>query len=1421
MGLKKVCEKIILIIVTLSLLLTFVVAPSSYAKLTLSDGEFYYAGTTKGTYTASEGIFSWLLDNLSQIADWLVGIMTMGPRMVFVGWTALIERILTWTLETTTGVNINGDGVNSSTDLSSITDSSSNITVQAIVYNQVPAFDINFFDIEYDPTVSGTGHIYTCDKCNKECSDAECCGTSLDSCKCACNGQCDGCQAYMAALEVQEQQEDAPPVVIQLKTLVSGWYYVLRLLSLAAMLIVLLGIGIKMAISTIASEKAVYKRMLVDWLVGVIILVSIHYIMWFIIQINDTLVGVIKDSANSINQVQLKQLYDKNDAKGEKKEISNEEIEISVYEEIRTRAYDPKLSVGLSGMIMYMTLVYFAVRYSLVYLKRFLTLVVLTLMGPPVGVAYALQKAISGKSSTFKAWMTEYIMNVIIQSVHALIYAVFISEALVLSLQSVAGMIVALIFMNYALKAEKLFKQIFKMSSEGSLLESAEQAGDAEKIRSNFQAARGLYMGAKPVAGALMNTPLAKAVKGAGKVGAVGIGLGAKALLGKPENNSANQQTDDTTGNTNQQTTNNTSSTDESSNETQNNTDAESIDAGNTTTEPSMLEPKSGSIKQGVLKGQDTLRSELVAALVEYDNAPAENKEKAGKKLGSALGAYTKNMSTAQGPTTSQIVRGHIERATDMTNHFQLTPDENGNMMTIANFGNVLKGTFGTGHYDAKAGKWVSNGNAYYKQFGASKLLGFTDEDKKVFKEHVVNPIRNGFGGMAAMFVGMGTFVAHPSMGMALLAGGAVATRKTFKAPASSKKYKGTYGFSRFSVSSMNSIQRAAMARANREIDTILSNADSQMVNRIKTEHPDLYNSIRADLSNELNRSRNAERYVKPLTAGNMVLKGVTAGFISGDGIKAHAEAVKKHNVNQTKQQQLEFMKDGVNLQIAIQQDAFSKKLEKEEEELSKETLSEAADELGCRYDSETGSIIPTSKEEKAQEEFEKTIVEIYKDQGIIFDPKTGTTTPINSSSESDKKSIKVNKEELTENTDATQHKITDVDIKTINREIDIIVDEMIAKSDNHEIDMASEATQSKAMKALTDKLVVAGILKEDGKAEQVFKNGKAGLEDALKRRADFGNNKAKIARDTDGLDNEQKKCVRDIISQLSETSEKEIGAADVLKSNKEKNNKLDSSKDGSAKVSLDSVNPESLQKYINNLQRIEVTRSATQDTVEARKTKINKKSSNKMKKLEQILTLEKELSTDDTIEEVSNIKKNNGGKIGDVELSDKQASSVLELLFMRKEMEAINEFAVQELEINKGTNSYKKELKAKSKAAIDYYSEKLELEKTKQEHPFSTYSEDYVKNSISRVTTKMKEIDNDKSMNNSLNKAIKDALEDKKKKLELEIKDKETITKIEMLEKSVADKKRKLEKEENLLAGKGPMIDVDDFISKNFNSKK
>ncbi len=1416
MGLKKVCEKIVLIIVTLSLLLTFVVAPSSYAKLTLKDGEFYYAGTTKGTYTASEGIFSWLLENLSQIADWIVGIMTLGPRMVFVGWTALIERILTWTLETTTGVNMNGDGVNSATDLSSITDSSSNITVQAIVYNQVPAFDINFFDIEYDPTVSGTGHIYRCDKCNKECSDAECCGTSSDSCKCKCNGKCDQCKAYMAALEVKDNVDGVPPVVIQLKKLVATWYYVLRLLSIAAMLIILLGIGIKMAISTIASEKAVYKRMLVDWIVGVMILVSIHYIMWFIIQINDTLVGVVKDSANSINQVQLKQLYDKHDSKGEKKEISDDEIEISVYEEIRTRAYDPKLSVGLSGMIMYMTLVYFAIRYSLVYLKRFLTLVVLTLMGPPVGVAYAFQKAMSGKSSTFKAWMTEYIMNVIIQTVHALIYAVFISQALVLSLQSVAGMIVGLIFMNFSLKAEKLFKQIFKMSSEGSLLESAEQAGDAEKIRSNLQAAKGLYMGAKPITGALMNTPLAKAVKGAGKVGIAGAGAAYGALRNRSNENSEREDDSDSHEDTSQE--NYTGSNNSNFSEIAYSSDDEQLTADD-------KKAVIGSTKQLIIKGGDALKADVVSKIDAYDKAPESKKKEAAHELSLAMDAYKKHKDLSL-PSTGDIFKGHVERIVDINNNFELKP---GGELTVSSF---MKGALGTEHYDQKSGKWVSDGNAYYKQFTPTNLLGLTDADKKVFKEHVLGPILNGGGGMLATFAGFGLMVAHPRLGMGMLVGGTFAKRKAFKRPTNDKNYKGKYTFSRFSVPTMNNIQKEVAARTDREISGILKNADSQMLQRIETDHPELYNSLKQNVSKEMMSERKLDSFVKDLEIGGATaamarVSAMTLGFATGSGVVAavptatafamgfgarkfvassgigsHIEAVQKHAAKQAKEQQLGFMQDGLNVESGITQGVMTKKVNDQEQENMKKLF----EELGFDYDPMTGEPIEKSDNKKAQEHYNKEMIALYAAQGIKYDPVKQTFTPIPQEEVEKNK----NQDSFVESSNAKEgnNKFTTQDNETLNKEMNSVIEELISQEHGN-LDMTSQKIQDDAIKNLSEKLVRANIMTKDQNIEDIFRGGKDKLVQSLKQRSESGNAEyaLKNSLSKEEISRVKEETVKEAVKNGNDYSKVKVD--DIV--NKVKLS--DGSKSATSKDTSNSGNTqnqqapqltdkkEAISDYLKHMQKLQPKpKSHSNTSTQKAKEIVNQKMRTRKKKLQQILDLDIQIEndSDNTTDvainmafEIKNGNKNKTFKSKDgktISLEQNEAADVLELLFMRKEMEQINEFAEKELEVKKGSKEYNNKLKSKSQSAIDYYRAQLEIETMKQADPTLSYTKEKIS-----------------------------SIKDTEERTLIEKKQKQLLKNIENLQTL---EKKKIE-DEKIMSSKGPIINVDEFIAETFNKRK
>ena len=94
---------------------------------------------------------------------------------------------------------------------------------------------------------------------------------------------------------------DKENVVVMIKKTIAEWFQIMRAIALAGMLCVLILIGIKIAVSSLASEKAVYKRMLVDWLAGMAFLFLVQYIMLFIILLNELLVGEIEKYATGDN----------------------------------------------------------------------------------------------------------------------------------------------------------------------------------------------------------------------------------------------------------------------------------------------------------------------------------------------------------------------------------------------------------------------------------------------------------------------------------------------------------------------------------------------------------------------------------------------------------------------------------------------------------------------------------------------------------------------------------------------------------------------------------------------------------------------------------------------------------------------------------------------------------------------------------------------------------------------------------------------------------------------------------------------------------------------------------------------------------------------------------------------------------------
>lgn len=427
-----------LIMTMITILLSFFVATScahanKFSDLVNEDG-IYYTGTQDAKVSVKGGIFDKIINALSQIANYLLGLMTLGTRAVFIGWIEVGEMILTWILD----IDNSLDKVN--TDSMDVY-AQKTVNVESILFNRVPILNANIFEtasVEYDTN-----------KTEQE-TDAD---------------------------KIAKNDEIVPII----RNAVAKWYYILRLIAIAFMLLVLIFVGIKMALSTVASEKAVYKQMLIDWVAGMIIVFTIHYIMISIFAINDAIVNGLQALLAGNNEIQLEEYQYGLDENGKVESKTFNEMETTLYESARTRAYSLSLTDGFTGLIIYGVLVYYAWRFAIKYFIRVFNIMILTIVAPVISASYALNKVMTGKSKIFSGWLTEYVINVIIQLFHVIIYVSFVSIALKLSAESLPGAILAFVLLHFMLESEKLLRTLFKMSGgKGSLSGEMDRVGIQE-----------------------------------------------------------------------------------------------------------------------------------------------------------------------------------------------------------------------------------------------------------------------------------------------------------------------------------------------------------------------------------------------------------------------------------------------------------------------------------------------------------------------------------------------------------------------------------------------------------------------------------------------------------------------------------------------------------------------------------------------------------------------------------------------------------------------------------------------------------------------------------------------------------------------------------------------------------------------------
>ena len=384
--------------------------------------EFYYQGLAQGSFsgTKSVNLLAWLFNLISQLIDYILGFMTMIIKVVIIGWANIFVNIITEALDALTGETVEAP-VEDTENTTNNTTQENNGTSDTTEENQTQS--ILDSDDLYTPSST---------ELQPEGDD------KLTVDKIIFN--------QIPLLDVNMFSDTAGGYTLKedsslqiIRESVATWYYAIRNVTIAVMLVILIYIGIKMAISSIASEKAEYKRMLINWLVGFLIIFVIHFFLIFILNLNSTILGWIMDAQESMG------------------------YEDSIYETVRTKAYEIKFSSGMIGTILYIVLIVLMLKFLYIYIKRLLGVCILIVMAPMMGASYAISKVRTGKAKAFTRWMKDYTLLVLIQSVHALISPCFVTVVLQLTDESMGGIMVALVVMNFMFKATNIFTSIFSM----------------------------------------------------------------------------------------------------------------------------------------------------------------------------------------------------------------------------------------------------------------------------------------------------------------------------------------------------------------------------------------------------------------------------------------------------------------------------------------------------------------------------------------------------------------------------------------------------------------------------------------------------------------------------------------------------------------------------------------------------------------------------------------------------------------------------------------------------------------------------------------------------------------------------------------------------------------------------------------------
>ena len=229
------------------------------------------------------------------------------------------------------------------------------------------------------------------------------------------------------------------------------WYSAMRNLAVGLTLLVLVYVGIRMAISTVADEKAKYQKMLISWVKGFCLIFVLIYIVTFAINVSNALVELIPKSTDNLEKTLM---------------YGNGTIESPEEDSIMQKLETLKGWNYVAICILYWVIIYYQLKFFIIYFKRVLSVGILIIISPLISITYPIDSIGDDKAQGFQKWLQEILINIFIQPLHLVIYMVFISVAGAIA---TAAPLLAAIFLIGLSRGEKIVKNVLGIRGANSI----------------------------------------------------------------------------------------------------------------------------------------------------------------------------------------------------------------------------------------------------------------------------------------------------------------------------------------------------------------------------------------------------------------------------------------------------------------------------------------------------------------------------------------------------------------------------------------------------------------------------------------------------------------------------------------------------------------------------------------------------------------------------------------------------------------------------------------------------------------------------------------------------------------------------------------------------------------------------------------